>query len=250
MPRPAMTETIEPTYSRVITALYPVLQRITVREWSGLENVPSTGGFVAACNHTSNMDHFPLAHFLVEAGRAPHYLAKDSLFKPPGVKQIMYGCGQIPVYRGTSRATSALSAAKEALERGACVCIYPEGTITRQPDFWPMTGKTGAARLALETGVPLLPIAMWGTRDIMWPYRDKIPKLLPAKLVQVSAGPPVDLDDLRDQPITATTLRTATTRLMDQITGLLEDVRGIPAPAERFDPRSHAADPTRRGRTA
>lgn len=238
MSRPEMTENVEPMYSKVITTLYPVMQRITRREWTGMENIPREGGFVLASNHTSNMDHFPLAHYLVDAGRAPHYLAKASLFTPPGVKQIMWGCGQIPVYRGTTRATSALSAAEEAIERGACVCVYPEGTITKDPDFWPMVGKSGAARLALETGVPLVPIAMWGTREIMWPYRHKVPRLLPPKLVQISAGPAIDLSDLRDRPVDVAGLRIATDRLMTAITGLLEQIRGEQAPSAPFDPRT------------
>lgn len=237
MSRPPMTENIEPMYSKVITTLYPVLQRITFRDWTGMENIPRDGGFVAASNHISNMDHFPLAHFLVAAGRAPHYLAKSSLFKPPVVRQILHGTGQIPVYRGTSQATSALSAATEALERGACVCVYPEGTITREPDFWPMVGKSGAARLALESGVPLVPLAIWGTREMMWPYKDKVPKLLPRKLIHVAAGPAINLDDLRDGPVDSQKLRTATVRLMDEITTLLEGIRGESAPKTPFDPR-------------
>lgn len=242
MSRPPMTENIEPMYSKVITTLYPVLQRITFRDWTGMEHIPREGGFVAASNHVSNMDHFPLAHFLVDSGRAPHYLAKASLFKPPVIRQILHGTGQIPVYRGTSRATAALSAATEALERGACVCVYPEGTITREPDFWPMVGKSGAARLALESGVPLIPFAIWGTQEMMWPYRDKVPKLLPRKLIHVAAGPEIDLSDLRDGPIDARKLRTASVRLMDEITRLLEGIRQAKAPETRFDPRlQHAA---------
>lgn len=237
MSRPPMTENIEPMYSKVITTLYPVLQRITLRDWAGEENIPREGGFVAAANHISNMDHFPLAHYLVENGRAPHYLAKSSLFKPPGVRQILQGTGQIPVYRGTTQATSALAAATDALERGACVCVYPEGTITREPDFWPMVGKSGAARLALEGGVPLLPLAIWGTREMMWPYRDKVPKLFPRKLVHVTSGPPINLDDLRGGPIDGQKLRVATERLMDEITRLLEGIRHEHAPDQRFDPR-------------
>ncbi|RNI23258.1 lysophospholipid acyltransferase family protein [Flexivirga caeni] len=242
-----MSEHIEPMYSKVISTLYPVLQRITFRDWAGMANIPTEGGFVAASNHISNMDHFPLAHYLVSVGRAPHYLAKSSLFKPPGVRQIMQGTGQIPVYRGTAQATSALAAATEALQRGACVCVYPEGTITREPDFWPMVGKSGAARLALESNVPLVPMAIWGTREMMWPYRDKLPKLLPRKLVHVTAGPAIDLDDLRDGPIDAQKLRTATTRLMAEITRLLEGIRHEQAPATPFDPRNQP--PARDGDT-
>ena len=66
--------------------------------------------------------------------------------------------------------------------------IYPEGTITKDPDLWPMIGKTGAARVALETGCPVIPIAQWGPQEILAPYSKRL-RLLPPKTVHVLAGP-------------------------------------------------------------
>lgn len=238
MPRPPMREDITQLYRGVIATLAPVVRKTTYPQYSGLENIPSTGGFVLAANHVSNIDHFPLAHALVEIGRAPHFLAKSSLFDPPVLRQVMTGTGQIPVYRGTARATTALSAAFAAVRDGVCVCVYPEGTITRQGDYWPMTGKPGAARIALETGCPLVPVAIWGTQEILKPYAGRfVPRVLPRHAVAVRVGPALDLDDLRGQPVNGALLAEVTERLMDAITVLLEEIRGEQAPMPRFDLR-------------
>jgi len=234
-----MSEQITPLYEHVITGLRPILRRVTVQDWQGAEHIPHTEGFVVSSNHVSYLDPLTLAHFLVDQGRAPHFLAKSSLFKPFGLRQVMEGTGQIPVYRGTARAVDAYSAALKAIADGACVCVLPEGTLTRDPDLWPMTGKTGAARIALETGCPLLPVGMWGTQDVLYPYQGKVPKLLPPKTIKVYAGAPVDLDDLRGQPVTASLLTTATDRLMDAITAQVARARGEQAPEKRWDPKEH-----------
>lgn len=234
MARPVMTETITPMYTRIIGGLYPVLQGLTVRDWQGLDHVPATGGFVVAANHLSWWDPFALAHFLVEAGRAPHFLAKSGLWKNPAIRTVMDGTGQIPVYRNTTAAKDAFSAARVAIADGACVMIMPEGTITKDPDLWPMAGKSGAARLALQTGCPLVPVGMWGTQDVLYPYRGKVPKLLPRKTMRVHAGAPVDLDDMRDKPITAPLLAEATTRLMARITDLVAQARQETPPASVY----------------
>ncbi|TWP35756.1 1-acyl-sn-glycerol-3-phosphate acyltransferase [Leekyejoonella antrihumi] len=234
-----MSEQITPLYEHVIAGLRPMLRQITVQDWRGTEYVPRTDGFVVSSNHLSYLDPFVLAHFLVDQGRAPHFLAKSSLFKPPGVRQAMEGTGQIPVYRGTARAVDAFSAALKAIANGACVCVLPEGTLTRDPDLWPMTGKSGAARIALETGCPLLPVGVWGTQDVLWPYRGRVPRLLPRKTIHVYAGPPVDLDDLRGQQVTGGLLKLATERLMDAITAQVALARRMEAPETRWNPNEH-----------
>lgn len=117
------------------------------------------------------------------------------------------------------------------------MCVLPEGTITRDPQMWPMTGKTGSARLALETGLPLVPVGIWGTQHIIRAYHDKVPHLFPPKVVKVYAGPPVDLSDLRGRTVDRDLLTTATDRLMDAISVQVSLARGEPAPAERYDPR-------------
>jgi 1-acyl-sn-glycerol-3-phosphate acyltransferase len=157
------------------------------------------------------------------------------VFKVPVVGWILRSAGQIPVYRQSQDAARAFSAAVAAVESGRCVIVYPEGTITRQPAGWPMVGKTGAARIALSTGCPLVPVAQWGPQELLRPYDWRL-RLLPRKLMQIRAGEPVDLSDLADDPITPDLLKQATERVMTAITRLLEDIRGEAAPATRFDP--------------
>jgi 1-acyl-sn-glycerol-3-phosphate acyltransferase len=220
-----------------IALVEPLLLLFTRRSWVGGENLPVTGGCVVAANHVSHLDPFTFAHFVYGHGRLPRYLAKAEVFDIPFAGRIVRAAGQIPVYRLTTDASQSFTAAVAAVQAGECVVVYPEGTISRQPDLWPMTGRTGAARIALAAGVPVIPVAQWGANHILAPYA-KRPRLLPRKLVSVHAGPPVDLDELRGLPLTPEVLREATTRVMDDITGLLEDIRGGTAPAERFDPRS------------
>lgn len=110
----------------------------------------------------------------------------------------MRGTGQIPVYRESTDALSAFRAAIDAVERGECVAFYPEGTLTRDPDGWPMTAKTGAARVALQTKCPVIPVAQWGCNELLPPYAKK-PSVLPRKTHQVLAGPPVDLSRFYDR---------------------------------------------------
>lgn len=227
---PHIDEDITRMYKTIIKGAWPVFLRTWRRDWRGGEHVPRTGGFVAASNHLSYVDGFALAQFLVGQGRAPRYLAKAGLFGVPGVKRVMTGTGQIPVVRGSSQAVHAYDAAVRAVEHGDCVCVLPEGTLTRDKHLWPMAAKTGAARIALTTGRPLIPIAIWGTQDVLYPYQGFVPKLLPRRTIRVYAGPAVKIDDLMGRPVNAQLLRTATDRLMDAITTQLESARGEVAP--------------------
>ncbi len=215
----------------------PVLRLLTKRRWSGGEHIPAEGGVVLAANHISHLDPFTCAHFVYGWGRIVRFLTKSELFEVPLVGRLVRSAGQIPVYRLTADASLSFTAAVQAVQEGECVVVYPEGTITRQPDMWPMTGRTGAARIALSANVPVVPVAQWGVHAILAPYA-KRPHLLPRKTVWVSAGPPVDLADLRDRPLTPEVLREATRRIMDDVTGLLEGIRGEKAPVERFDVRT------------
>ncbi|WP_205857198.1 lysophospholipid acyltransferase family protein [Phytoactinopolyspora endophytica] len=216
----------------------PFLMVFTRRRWVGSEQVPPAGeGIVLAANHISHLDPITFAHFVWDNGRAPRYLAKDGLFRIPVIGRIIASCGQIPVYRDSHDATQAYRAAVEAVRKGECVTIYPEGTITRDPEMWPMAGKTGAARVALETGCQVVPVAQWGVHTILAPY-SKRPRLLPRKTVYVRAGDPVDLSDLHGEQVTSSVLREATDRIMAAITAELEAIRGETAPKKRFDPKT------------
>ncbi len=224
-------------YGLCIAILEPVLLLLTKRRWVGGERIPATGGCVLAANHISHLDPLTFAHFAYAHGRLVRFLAKAEMFKVPVVGAIIRSAEQIPVYRLTTDASVAFRAAVAAVEKGECVAVYPEGTITRDADLWPMTGKTGAARIALASGVPVIPIAQWGAQEILWPY-SKRPRLFPRKTIRMKAGEPVDLDDLRGEELTPAVLREASDRITDAITLLLEDVRGETAPAVRFDPRT------------
>jgi 1-acyl-sn-glycerol-3-phosphate acyltransferase len=215
----------------------PLLLLFTKRRWIDGEKLPAEGGCVVVANHISHIDPLTFAHFVYDYGRLPRYLAKAGVFDVPVVGAIVRGAGQIPVYRMTTDASKAFRAAVGAVEKGECVVVYPEGTITRDPGLWPMTGKTGAARIALSTGAPVIPIAQWGANDILAPYAKKA-RLLPRKTISMKAGDPVDLDDLRDVPLTPAVLREASDRIMDSLTVLLADIRDETPPAVRFDPRT------------
>lgn len=222
-------------FRSIATLLRPFLMLLTRQNWRGGEHIPPPGvGAVIAGNHISHFDPLSFAHFLWDHGRATRYLAKDGVFRVPVFGRLITAAGQIPVYRESRDASQAYAAAVAAVRKGELVAIYPEGTITRDPGLWPMVGKTGAARVALETGCDVIPVAQWGANHVLAPYSKRI-RLLPRKTMYVTAGPPVDLDDLRGRPVDAVALRIATDRIMAAITAQLAEIRGEVAPAERFD---------------
>lgn len=208
----------------------------TIPEWVGGENIPESGGCIIALNHVSYVDPLLSAHLVYDHGRLPHYLAKSGLFKNRALAYFLRAAGQIPVERLSRNAAGAFDAAVAAVREGKCVVVYPEGTITRDPGGWPMTGKSGAARIALETGCPVIPVGQWGAQQLLAPYARK-PDLFPRKRVSMLVGEPLDLSDLADRPRTLPLIQQATDRIMAAITALVEEVRGEQAPPERFDMR-------------
>lgn len=241
-PLPRLSDlTMEPAEKalvRVVWILNEVLRRVSKRQWQGQHKIPRTGGVVFVVNHISNLDPIVFGQYLAYAGRYPHYLGKASLFKIPIVGRIIAASGQIPVERGTHNAVQALSHAIRAVQEGRSITVYPEGTITLDPDLWPMRGKTGAARIALETGAPVIPVGTWGAQDIMGAKQLRFPKLIPRQTLRVKAGDPVDLDDLRAEPVTPAVLQLATERIMAAITALVADLRGEEPPEQPYDPRT------------
>jgi 1-acyl-sn-glycerol-3-phosphate acyltransferase len=234
------------TISAVVKIVNAIMKPLTKRDWRYQHNVPQTGGVIFVPNHISNADPLAVGQFLAFSGRWPRFLAKASVFRIPIIGRIIAACGQIPVERGSTQSKDALVAAAQALEQGRALVIYPEGTITYDPDLWPMKGKTGSARLALTTGCPVVPIGQWGAQELMPGRKPRFPKLFPRKTLHVAAGEEVLLDDLRSQPVTAATLDEATTRIMDAITVLVAELRDVAPPSYRYDPRSDqtSGDPT------
>jgi 1-acyl-sn-glycerol-3-phosphate acyltransferase len=227
-------------YGLAACILKPLTWAFMKRDWRGLDRVPTEGGVILAANHISHADPIALADYIVYGtGRIARFLAKSTLFKRRSlVGAVMRGAGQIPVHRHTADASLALKDAVDALHRGECIAIYPEGTVTRDPDKWPMLAKTGVARLALLSGVPVIPIAQWGAEQILDSYRTKGLHLLPRRTMHIVAGPPVDLSAYQGKELTADVLRGATDEVMKAITRLLEDLRGEKAPSEVFDPKA------------
>ncbi|MCI9889731.1 1-acyl-sn-glycerol-3-phosphate acyltransferase [Micrococcales bacterium 31B] len=203
------------------------------RELRNLHNVPTGGGVVMCGNHVSAVDPVTYAWTLYDLGVPFKFLAKDSMFKWPLVGAMMRGLEQIPVARGTKDAARSLVAAVDIVKSGNPVMVFPEGTLTKQPDLWPMRGHTGAAKIALTSGAPVVPMAQWGQQEIM---RDggRVPKLFPRKHVVVTFGEPVDLDDLRDKPLSREVLKEATERIMWAITDLVQGLRGGTPPTALY----------------
>jgi 1-acyl-sn-glycerol-3-phosphate acyltransferase len=208
---------------------YPLTWLLGRWRVEGMERIPRTGPVLVVSNHISYLDPVYSAVFVHRARRTPRFLAKDSLWRVPIFGRIMAGSGQIPVYRDSADAQHSLSAGVRALAEGKLVLIYPEGTITRDPEGWPMHSRTGVARLALSSDVPVLPMVHWGTLDVYDHYGKQF-RPLPRKEIVVSCGEPIDLSAYRDRPIDATLLREVTDFLMVQVRELLAEVRQQPAP--------------------
>ncbi len=216
----------------VVRPLVPLLMK---RDWRGQENFPASGGMILAANHLSYADVLALCLYTDGAGRYPVFLAKSSLFRIPVLGRIIRKTGQLPVNRGQADAALVLKDAEHVIGDHDCVIFYPEATVTRDPDLWPMVAKTGVARLALVTGVPVVPVASWGAQDIL-PYGSIRPHLLPRKMVRILAGPPVDLSAFQGQPLTPQNLRAVTDLIMADVTALLARLRGETPPAQPYHP--------------
>jgi 1-acyl-sn-glycerol-3-phosphate acyltransferase len=205
----------------------------------GLEAIPPEGPLIVAGNHLSYVDPIAHAYFVVKAGRRPRFLAKQELFDNRLVGTVLRGVRQIPVDRG-SGGRAALDEAVRALEAGEVVVIYPEGTTaTTNPDFSPGRGRTGAVRLALRTGVPILPVATWGGQYV-WRKAGR-QSLAFGRPLWLRAGSPVDLRGRADEADRAA-VRALTDELMAELGGLVDALRAryparwTPPPADPTEP--------------
>jgi 1-acyl-sn-glycerol-3-phosphate acyltransferase len=230
-----------------VSVIKPPMLGLTRRTWQGMEHIPSTGPVILVANHMSHADPLVLGHYIYDAGRWPAFLAKASLFESKPIGWLLRAVGQTPVNRGSADAARALDSATEAIRAGQAVVIYPEGTTTKQPDLWPMRGKTGAARLWLATGAPVVPIAIWGPEQIFDP-RTKRLRLRPRTPVTVVAGPPLDLSAWQGSAPTAPVLAEITECIMLQLRDMVAQIRGeqpppLWPPASRATAGSPTAEP-------
>ncbi len=194
--------------------------RLAFRPWTkGVENVPTSGPAILASNHLAVIDSFVLPLVL---DRQVQFLGKSDYFTGGGVRGrlvagFMRGVGTIPVDRSGGKASeAALNTGLRVLNDGDLFGIYPEGT--RSPDGRLYRGKTGVARLALESGAPVIPVAMVGT-DVAQPLGRSIPKPMPIGMV---FGEPLDFSRYRGMEGDRFVLRSVTDEIMYAILRLSE----------------------------
>jgi 1-acyl-sn-glycerol-3-phosphate acyltransferase len=225
-----MREKREPIYVLTRNIVIPAMHVWFRWHIEGLENIPKEGPAIVAFNHVAYLDPLALGYVVDRAGRRPRFLAKAELFQDKRIAWILRGCGQIKVKRGTVDAPAALRNALDALERGEVIVIFPEGTVTTDPDLEPMPPKTGAARLALLSGAPLIPGAIWGTANV-WP-KGYAPRWRPRQEIVVRMGEPMKFPEKID---TLGAWQEAGRRIMDEIGTLLAGIR--PLVPDRRKPR-------------
>jgi 1-acyl-sn-glycerol-3-phosphate acyltransferase len=202
-----------------------------------LERIPREGAFILTPNHYSDFDPLVSAYVLWRGGRVPRFLAKASLFEVPVLGWVMRRTGQIPVERAGG-GVDPLLAARRLVDDRLAVIIYPEGTLTRDPDLWPMRGKPGAARLALQHGIPVVPLATWGAQRVLPRWSKRI-SFFPRKDIEALVGEPVDLSRWHGRANDPQAVTEATAAIMQAVAQLVGELRGEAAPATRWDPAAH-----------
>lgn len=212
----------------------PLVNALSKPHWSGVENLPSEGAFILAPNHMSNFDPVSMGYFMADNGYEVRFMAKHTLFKVPVIGPFFRWWGMIPVLRQSAEATDALIHAREALEAGDVVGIYFEGTLTRDPAFWPMKGKTGLARLALDTRVPVVPVVQWGAQDVMDRYAGlACRRRRPGLFIRVL--PPIDYSDIEGDSSNREGVRELTARLQTALEEGSGELRGEVPPRIPWD---------------
>jgi 1-acyl-sn-glycerol-3-phosphate acyltransferase len=202
--------------------LIPPLRLWFSWRFEGLEHIPREGPALVACNHISYLDPLAQGYYLVKAGRNPRYLAKSELFGNPILRAVLRGTKQISVKRGSGD-RGPVEAASDALRAGELVLVYPEGTVTTNPDFSPMRAKTGIARLTLATRVPVIPLAVWGSAPV-W-QKSGARDLKFGRPIYVKAGPPLDFSNYEEGAEDPQVVRTVTDEVMAQLSLLVDDLR-------------------------
>jgi len=227
----------------------PVSERLdplaTIRI-EGIENIPATGGAILVFNHRSYYDSTAVAYVMAKSGRDARFLGKKEVFDAPVVGTLATAMGGIRVDRGTG-SDEPLEKAADALRGGDLIGMAPQGTIPRGPAFFDpeLKGRWGAARLAQMTGVPVIPVGLWGTEKV-WPRSSQIPRIpMPGQtkpVVTAKVGKPFRVTS--DDP------DVATKQIMDAIVELLPDEARQPytpteAELRATYPSGYKGDPTK-----
>lgn len=215
----------------VWTILYGPFSLLIRSRYRHFERLPRSGPAIIVTNHVSHVDPFLVAKMIIDGGRTPRFLAKDTIFDVRIVGAAMRGMGHIPVKRGSADARQSLDAAVASLRSGRILTLHPEGTVTRDPGGWPMQGKTGAARLAMLTPeVPVIPVAQWGVQNSIDLYAKKV-RLVPRPKHVISIGEPIDLSAFYGKEPTPRLLHEITDVIMRRLRDDVAELRGLPAPS-------------------
>lgn len=214
---------MEPVYVIVRNILVVLLRALFRWRFIGLEKFPRRGPVIVVANHISNFDPLCTAYLVDRAGRRPRFLAKGSLWRTP-LGSVLDGLRQIPVERGSGE-RAPMDAAQDAIRRGEVVVIYPEGTITTNPDLTPMQGRTGVARLALATGAPVLPVAVWGAQWLGG--KGRAMRYLGHRLIMLKVGNLMRFDDLLGMQDDPAVRRDVTDRVMAEVDKLVRELHKV-----------------------
>lgn len=202
------------------------------------------GPLIVVANHTSVADGIFLALACRRLGRSLRLLAAAGVFRIGVVGSLIRRLGFIPVHRGTADAAGALDSAAAALQAGEAIGLFPEGRISRHAENWPERGKTGAVRLALRTGAPIVPVALAGAHEVVglkagiWPL---LRSFVLTPQVQVLVGDPIDIRALADGRDDETAVRALTDIVMATLVDQVEELRGQVAEHPFGAPREDAA---------
>jgi 1-acyl-sn-glycerol-3-phosphate acyltransferase len=192
------------------------------------------GPVIVISNHTSYADGVLLALVCRRLGRSARLLATAGVFRAPLVGRLVRRLGFIPVERGTERAGRSLDDAAAALAAGELVALFPEGRLTRDPEHWPERAKTGAVRLALRTGAPIVPVALVGAHRLVGRrhlVHDLVTSVVLRPRVESAVGAAIDVGALLRGPETADEVRRISDVVMEALIDLVEQLRGETAPA-------------------
>jgi 1-acyl-sn-glycerol-3-phosphate acyltransferase len=228
----------------IISVMHLTLLLTSRRKYRGIDQIPSEGGVLVISNHVSLFDAFALPHAVRSAGRNPLGMGKIELFRIPVLGGWFAKIGHVSVDRAAPSPAAALEPAAEALRQGKVLCMYPEGTLNTTPELGLVAGRTGVARLALASGVTVVPVGQWGPQVALTPSGRvallRMPTLLgwfrshrlPRRpLCLLAVGTPITGAELRAiaGPGEEPDLRAVTDYLMTRIGMLVAELSGIPA---------------------
>ena len=231
-----------------VTAVLAVFSRIQVERQRGRAAVAASlpeGPIIVISNHTSYADGALLALVCRRHGRSLRLLATAGVFRAPLLGRVPRRLGFIAVHRGTTAAADSLEQAAQALAEGEAVGLFPEGRLTRNPQRWPERAKTGAVRLALLSGAPIVPIAMEGAHRVVGDkhiVRTLVTNMIRRPRVITKVGSPIDVralvaNDSAAEP-TVEQVREAADVVMERLIDLVEELRGQTAPHPTGAPRA------------